>query len=178
MTDDARRTAESANTCWRPAARAACAPSTSPSSTTRRSPSASRRPRCRRWASASTCRPSTPPPRKFRFPRSHRLTKGSEIQQIGTKGKRIRTKHLEVRILASPLRHPRVGFIVPRYGHSAVDRNRLKRRLRDIIRTRVLRTLPPIDVVIRVRPSAYAISFAQLADELVKGGDEARRILL
>ena len=67
---------------------------------------------------------------------------------------------------------------MPKYGHSAVDRNRLKRRLRDIIRTRVLRTLPPIDAVIRIRPSAYDISFDQLADELVKGGDEARRILL
>ena len=65
---------------------------------------------------------------------------------------------------------------MPKYGHSAVDRNHLKRQLREIIRVRVLRTLPSIDVVIRVRPSAYAISFTQLTDELVRGADEARRM--
>ena len=65
---------------------------------------------------------------------------------------------------------------MPKYGHSAVERNYLKRQLREIIRTRVLGTLPPIDAVIRVRPSAYTISFAQLADELVKSADEARGI--
>ena len=27
-----------------------------------------------------------------------------------------------------------MGFIVPRYKHSAVDRNRLKRRLRELVR--------------------------------------------
>ena len=63
---------------------------------------------------------------------------------------------------------------MPKYGRSAVERNRLKRQLREIIRMHVLRTLPPIDAVIRVRPSAYAISFVQLTDELVKSADEAR----
>ena len=67
---------------------------------------------------------------------------------------------------------------MPNYGHSAAERNRLKRQLREIVRTRVLGTLPAVDAVIRVRPSAYAISFEQLADELVRGGDEARRIFL
>jgi ribonuclease P protein component len=66
---------------------------------------------------------------------------------------------------------------VPKYGHSAVERNLLKRQLREITRTRVLRTLPPVDAVIRVRPSAYAISFSQLADELLQGADEARRFV-
>ena len=65
---------------------------------------------------------------------------------------------------------------MPKYGRSAVERNRLKRQLREIVRTHVLRTLPPIDAVIRVRASAYAISFGQLTDELVKSADKARGI--
>ena len=66
---------------------------------------------------------------------------------------------------------------MPKYGHPATERNRLKRQLREIIRTRVLGTLPPVDAVVRVRPSTYAISFSQLADELVQSADEARRLL-
>jgi len=81
-------------------------------------------------------------------------------------GKRLRTMHLEVRILASPLFHPRVGFVVPRYNHSAVDRNRLKRRLREIVRTSILAGLPPVDVVIRTRPSAYNAQFSTLLAEV------------
>ena len=111
----------------------------------------------------------------FKFPRSHRLTKGSDIQEAGTKGKRIRTKHLEVRVLASPLRHPRVGFVVPKYGHTIVERNRLKRWLREIVRTRVLWDLPAIDAVVRIRPSTYDVPFSQLADELVWTTSETRR---
>ena len=81
-------------------------------------------------------------------------------------GKRLRTKHLEVRILASPLFHPRVGFVVPRYNHSAVARNQLKRRLREIVRTSILASLPAVDVVIRTRPSAYTAQFSTLFAEV------------
>src|SRR5262249_58130229 len=66
----------------------------------------------------------------FRFPRQRRLTRGAELQIVIREGKRIRTVHLDVRVHASPLGLSRVGIVVPRHQHSAVDRNRLKRRLR------------------------------------------------
>ena len=81
-------------------------------------------------------------------------------------GKRLRTKHLEVRIVASPLLHPRVGFIVPKYNKTAVKRNRLKRRLKEIVRTEVLTALSAVDIVIRARPNAYDAGFSILANEL------------
>jgi ribonuclease P protein component len=56
--------------------------------------------------------------------------------------------------------------VVPRHGRSAVDRNKLKRRLREIVRIQLLPTLPAIDLVIRSRPTAYDVSFATLATEL------------
>jgi ribonuclease P protein component len=56
--------------------------------------------------------------------------------------------------------------IVPRHGHSAVDRNKLKRRLREIVRVQLLPQLPAVDLVIRARPSAYEQSFAAIATEL------------
>lgn len=68
--------------------------------------------------------------------------------------------------MASPLAHPRVGVIVPRYKHSAVDRNRLKRRLRELARLALLPGIPSLDLVIRARPEAYDASFATLRAEL------------
>lgn len=53
-------------------------------------------------------------------------------------------------------------MIVPRYSHSAVDRNTVKRRLRTLGRTELLPTMGAIDVVIRANPAAYAASFDEL----------------
>ncbi|CAA9328538.1 MAG: hypothetical protein AVDCRST_MAG40-1806 [uncultured Gemmatimonadaceae bacterium] len=99
------------------------------------------------------------------------------MQAVRREGKRIRTDHLEVRALASLLPYARVGFVVPKYKHSGVARNQLKRRLREIVRTRLLATLPPGDVVIRSNPAAYAASFEQLVAELEAAGERARRAL-
>ena len=57
-------------------------------------------------------------------------------------------------------------MIVPRHGHSAVDRNKLKRRLREIVRVQLLSTLPAVDLVIRSRPAAYDQPFGAIATEL------------
>lgn len=83
----------------------------------------------------------------------------------------MRTGQLEVRYLASPLRPPRVGIIVPRYGKSAVARNTVKRRLRELARLELLPSLamrPAMDVVIRATPSAYAASYETLRAALQK----------
>lgn len=75
-------------------------------------------------------------------------------------------KRLELRISASPLHHARIGLIVPKYGHSSVDRNRLKRWLREIIRQELLHILPAIDAVIRVLPASYHVGYGDLLSEL------------
>jgi ribonuclease P protein component len=51
---------------------------------------------------------------------------------------------------------------VPRHGQSAVDRNRLKRRLREIVRQDVLPVEHGLDIIIRTAPGAYSVPFADL----------------
>jgi ribonuclease P protein component len=60
-----------------------------------------------------------------------------------------------------------------------VERNRVKRRLREVSRTRLLPTLAGVagDVVIRARPEAYAASFEALVRQLERAAREVRRIL-
>ncbi len=78
----------------------------------------------------------------------------------------MRSASIEARTTASLLPFPRVGFVVPRYRQTAVARNRLKRRLRELVREYVLPTAPPYDAVFRVAPSAYHRSFEALRDEV------------
>jgi ribonuclease P protein component len=56
----------------------------------------------------------------------------------------------------------RVGLIVPRHKQSAVARNRLKRRLRELTRLHLLPASLEADVVIRIRPDAYVATFDML----------------
>jgi ribonuclease P protein component len=106
------------------------------------------------------------------FPRQQRLTRGPDIQTVIREGKRIRTVHLDVRFTASPLAFSRIGIVVPRHQHSAVDRNRLKRRLRELVRIELLPLLPvlqstSVDVTIRARREAYAAEFDQLKSDVL-----------
>lgn len=76
---------------------------------------------------------------------------------------------MDVRVTASPSSCARVGIVVPKYGHIIVERNRLRRRIREIVRVRVLPVLlsvPPTDVLIRALPRAYSASFDVLEREI------------
>ena len=61
---------------------------------------------------------------------------------------------------------PRMGLIVPKFQSTAVARNRLRRRLREIWRRDLQADQPAWDVVIRARRDAYSASFADLRAEL------------
>jgi ribonuclease P protein component len=79
--------------------------------------------------------------------------------------------------VASPLSHPRAGVVVPKQGRSTVSRNRVKRRLREIVRLYLLPTAEPIDFVIRARNEAYGASFEELRLDLVAAVERLSRAL-
>ncbi|HEX6560145.1 MAG TPA: ribonuclease P protein component [Longimicrobiales bacterium] len=115
--------------------------------------------------------PGKRPAARDRLPRTRRITSSREIRALFQRGKRSRTAHLDVFDFASPLAYPRVGVVVPKHRRSAVERNRLKRRLREVLRQDVLPRLRQngveSDVLIRARREAYLATFSQLRDELV-----------
>jgi ribonuclease P protein component len=51
---------------------------------------------------------------------------------------------------------------VPKYRHSAVERNRLKRRMRELIRQILLSEAGSFDLTLKALPDAYAASFDAL----------------
>ena len=78
----------------------------------------------------------------------------------------MQTECLEARMSASLLLHPRVGVVVPKYGRKIVDRNRTKRRLRELARIRLLPLIGQVDLLLRAKPEAYHSSFDQLATQI------------
>lgn len=121
----------------------------------------------------------------FALPRAARITRSDEIRALLRRGKRRKTRHLDVFVSTSPVAHSRVGFIVPkprakskrgarRVRAAAVQRNRLKRRLKEIARVELLPRLRErgcaLDVLVRARPEGYEASFGELREELIEVG--------
>ena len=89
-------------------------------------------------------------------------------------GKRIRTKLLDVRGLASLRTYGRVGIVVPRFGHTAVERNTVKRRLRELVRLDLLPGLARMDLVLKATPAAYRADFEELRTDVLSVRDRTR----
>ena len=106
----------------------------------------------------------------FGLPRQVRITASDEIRTLFRRGKRSKTRHLDAFVSPSPAPFARLGVVVPKHKRTIVQRNRLKRRLREIGRTVLLPALgnhgARIDVLLRARPEAYTASFADLSGEL------------
>lgn len=103
------------------------------------------------------------------WPSRERVTTRSEIARVRADGVRVRGAVLEARVAPGAAAVTRVGVVVPKYGHGSVERNRLKRRVRDFVRREALpawRALAPADVLIRALPVAYARSGPALREEL------------
>ncbi|MEX2528157.1 MAG: ribonuclease P protein component [Gemmatimonadota bacterium] len=106
----------------------------------------------------------------FRFPRNRRVRSGSEIRSILREGRRKRTSHLDVFFASNPTLGPRFGLVVPKHRRRVVERNRLRRRLRELGRVELLPSLEAqgvlMDVLIRARTEAYQAPFGVLQAEM------------
>ncbi len=70
--------------------------------------------------------------------------------------------------LDSALGYVRVALVVPRLGFSAVERNRLKRRLRELSRQHMIPLAVSSDLLLRAKRDTYAASFDSLRTEITR----------
>jgi ribonuclease P protein component len=103
-------------------------------------------------------------------PREARIRHSAEIRALLERGKRRRTKNLDVFFAASPASRSRFGVIVPKHGRRIVDRNLLKRRLREIGRRDVLASAGgrTSTVLVRAKRTAYGVEYDVLRRELLE----------
>lgn len=89
-------------------------------------------------------------PRAARFGRDARLLKPAEFERVFTENERARTETLLVMARPNALGQARLGLVVAkRLLPRAVDRNRVKRCVRETFRVQQL-DLPPCDFVVRL----------------------------
>ena len=103
------------------------------------------------------------------FPRSSRLLKHGDFQRVYQQGQRHFSTNMTVFFLRrqdEDASGPRIGFTVSRALGGAVERNRMKRRLREAVRHRLGALHAPVDVVINPKKTVLRAEFAHLLEEV------------
>jgi ribonuclease P protein component len=116
------------------------------------------------------------------FPRAARLLKHSDFDRVYKQGRRHFSSHMTVFYLRQAEGGARVGFTVGRVLGGAVERNRIKRRLREAVRQRraVLQGAGAcgIDVVINPKKSVLTLEFSAVLEEVGRAFDAIAKKLM
>jgi ribonuclease P protein component len=113
-----------------------------------------------------------------KFPSSARLLKHSDFERVYHNGSRQFSGNLTVFYMQRQQENapgPRVGFTVSRALGGAVERNRIRRRLREAVRTCLPHLRAPLDVVINPKKAVRNMEFAALLAELRRAFDAVQK---
>jgi ribonuclease P protein component len=112
---------------------------------------------------------------KKKFPKGRRLLRHADFDRVYKKGRRHFATHMTVFYLRREADEQqavpsqlRIGFTVRKVLGGAVQRNRMKRRLREAVRLQAIQPAAGVDVVINPKASLLTADFAELKGEIAK----------
>jgi ribonuclease P protein component len=101
------------------------------------------------------------------FPKYFRLRKAAEFRKVYQKGEKKTSQTFILFTIPNGLTYSRFGLTTSRKLGKAHDRNRIKRRIREILRTSAARIPKGFDFVVNPNKSVKAREFEELRRELV-----------
>ena len=106
-----------------------------------------------------------------RFPSSMRLKRRDDFKRAFRVGVEWKGACFSLRIVEEPL-GPRIGIVVSRRFGNAVERNRVKRLIREGFR-RMAAQLPAVDIIILPRPACQRLGVEKFGRKLADAIGEA-----
>jgi ribonuclease P protein component len=108
------------------------------------------------------------------FPKTKRLVRPVEFTRVKNEGTTHRGRALLLGVLPQKEeKFFRVGFVTSKRIGGAVVRNRVRRRLRDIVRTQQPRLRKGLWLVVVARPAAAGATYGVLKDEWLRLAERA-----
>jgi ribonuclease P protein component len=102
------------------------------------------------------------------YPREARLVRRGDFDAVYRAGKRRSSSHFTVFFRANELPQSRFGFSIKKALGGAVVRNRIRRRLREVLRCHRLEIPAGWDIVIHPKSSVARGKFATLTADLLR----------
>jgi ribonuclease P protein component len=119
--------------------------------------------------------PAQPAPNE-RFLRSERLLRRGEFVRVQRQGRRVHLAHFVMLLLRARAPGVRVGVTVGKRVGGAVQRNRVKRVVREVFRRNKLLFPRDCDVVLVARQGADRLDYASVLGELVRAQAAIERV--
>ena len=115
---------------------------------------------------------------RARFHRNMRLLRHADFDRVYKQGRRHFAMHLTVFYrLREKGDSARVGFTVSKALGGAVERNRMRRRLREAVRLNWSELRSPVDIVVNPKKSVLKADFAGLSDEVRRALEVVRKFV-
>lgn len=112
------------------------------------------------------------------LPKANRLTKKKDFERIFKEGRGLKEDFLLLKFLPNNLDTNRFGFVIgQRISKKAVIRNRIKRRLRELVRLELPIMKKGNDIVLLARPGLETKSSWEIKETLNKLFKKARLII-
>jgi ribonuclease P protein component len=102
------------------------------------------------------------------FPKVLRISRRSDFVSLRRTGKKVPGAGLLLVIGPGDKGRPKLGIVVPKRVGSAVERNRLKRRIREIFRLNLTRFPASRNVLVVCREGAAAMPYGDLEAEIFR----------
>ncbi len=97
------------------------------------------------------------------LPKANRLKKNKDFENVFKKGQSFKEAFLYLKIKKNNLESSRFGFVVSKkFSQKATERNKIKRRLRELVKVKLPKIKEGIDGVIIVMPGFKTDDFLEL----------------
>ena len=97
----------------------------------------------------------------------NRLRKNKDIQKVFEKGRIFKQDFLILKILPNDLYESRFAFIVSKkFSKKAVTRNKIKRRIREIVYSNLKKIQEGIDVIVIASPGLESKDFKEIKETI------------
>ena len=103
---------------------------------------------------------------RFSFPKTNKILNRADFVNINRSGKRHRTRHFGVIFKRNRVGVPRLGITVSKKAGNAVERNRVKRLVREFFRLNKASLPQEYDIVIVARKGASYLHLREIQKEL------------
>ena len=104
-----------------------------------------------------------------------RIKKSIDFEKIFQTGKTITGRFVFLKTKKTENKNCRLCFVVgSRVSKNAVERNKAKRRIREIVRGIYLSLMPGYDIVIVAKKEILGKKYAEIKDEIIKTLKEAK----
>jgi len=103
------------------------------------------------------------------LPKKYRLANKLEIEKVFKKGKIINSNFFFIRFYPNDLFFSRLLVIISsKVSSKSVIRNKIRRRISEVVRLNILNDKPGYDLVITAKAASLSLKYDQLKESLIK----------